>query len=239
MARRWADGLHEEREVTDGVSHVCIVNGAEEEPRGAAWAKSLLRQEVGPEHIEGDRQCRVVAEGHPSLGDVLQADWPVPGNVDEVVGVLLLAPVPERDGLEDDEGSGAADANGALGLVPVERGSGDLAGLCVIEGEAEAERTEGGEVLGEVERAPPIVAVGLRFVDEEVDNDGVLRAGVAPTLLGGVATFVGVGFEAPVSEALGELVVAVLIDDGESDAEVDIDGADVGLVAGRRPRPDR
>jgi hypothetical protein len=59
----------------------------------------------------------VIAEDLPSLGDSLGTAWPVPRNVDEIVGVLLFISIPKRDSLENDKCGGAADSDRASGCI--------------------------------------------------------------------------------------------------------------------------
>jgi hypothetical protein len=75
------------------------------------------------------------------------------------------------------------------------------------------------------------MGISLRLVNEKVNDDRVLFPSIKPSLLGAVALLIDVGLEASIAEALGELVIAIFVYDSEANAEVDIDGADVGVVA--------
>jgi hypothetical protein len=75
------------------------------------------------------------------------------------------------------------------------------------------------------------MGISLRLVNEKVNDDRVLFPSIKPSLLGAVALLIDVGLEASIAEALCEFVIAVFVYDGEANAEVNIDGADVGFVA--------
>lgn len=147
--------------------------------------------------------------------------------VREVVGVLVLAAPPEGQRLHGDEGRGAAHPDLATSLFPEEGPTCKRDLHPVAEGEPQARRNHGCEVVLDILDATADL-LSVRRRNQEVHRH--LRGTVdLPPLAGLVPLLVGVGAEPRGAQALGQGLVATVIEDGDGQAHVEIRRAHVLL----------
>lgn len=151
---------------------------------------------------------------------------PAAHHIDEVVGVLGLAAVGEREGLEYDERGRAADRDHAVRLLALQGEAFDRDFLSLLEGQLEAGRDERAEVALQGLYLTTLFRSWNGW-HEEVDRDFEIVE--PPALRRRISAVVDVRFEALLAQSPADLAVLLVVEQGDGKADVEVVGPAMAL----------
>ncbi len=190
-------------------------------PDAVCLGKVLFENANGVFRLWVDGDCLQAVDGVVSILE----------DVPEVIRILVFATAPERKCLEDNERSRTADSYRSRCLPTGQHFALDPDFFEVLERQVESGSDHRREVALEILEVPALFLCRRRL-NQKVDENALAEV---PPLGRGIAFSIHVSRESRLPEPPGNLLVLLLVEDGERQAQIEIVGADMGLRSRGQP----